>query len=279
MFGHASNLFVLSLATIALSGATATKASIELKFAGVEPGPGSSAVALRYNGNNVSAIVGQMTWDAKNDSGTPALINGADAAPDSIMTFCIELGQYVSGSWNVYEKSAVADAVDPGISGKPGHKLGSARAAALDLLADHFWDNATGSDLVGAVAFQFAVWEIVHEFSNVTVTDMLNPPLAADLNVSQSEGSFFVNADPSSGSIRDAIDLANDWLGQLATLTADDSLSLVALTNPGKQDQIIQYATPPGPPADLPEPFSLAVWASLMGVAALATRRSGYDAC
>jgi len=281
MFGYASNLVVPCLALVALTCTTATRASIELRFIGVDPGAGSSAVPLRFNGSSVTAIVGQMSWDAKNDSGTPALIDGSDSVPDSIMSFCIELGQYVSGSWNIYEKSPVANAVDPGISGKPGHKLGSARATALDLLADHFWDEATGPSLINAVAFQFAVWEIVHEFACLPPNyDLLNPPLSPKLNVSQSRGSFYVNTNPGSGAIRDAIDLANNWLNQLATLTADDNLSLIALTNSGKQDQIIQYKTPVGPPTQaVPEPFSLAVWGVLLGIGVMSNRRTAGVAC
>lgn len=266
-----SRLIAPSLATCLLVSASVASASVELKFLHVGPGSGSGAVPLSYNGSSITANVGQLVWDVRNDSGTPPVSDSVD-----LVTFCIELSQYVSGSWNTYEKIAVKDAVDPTIAGMPvGYKMGVARANALDLLADNFWDDATGTNLLNAVSFQLAVWEIVHEFGNVVVSDALNPPLAPTLNISKNSGTFFVNANPTSGLLFDAINLANDWLSQLATLTHDDNVSLFALTNPTKQDQLVQYATPvqQQQTGDMPEPFSLAVWVGLLGACAAACRR------
>lgn len=268
-----SRLIAPSVVACVLASASIATASVELKFLEVNPGTGSGAIPLKFNGSSVTANVGQLVWDVRNDSGTPPISDSVD-----LVTFCIELSQYVSGSWNTYEKIAVKDAVDPTIAGKPaGYKIGAARAAALDKLADNFWVDATGTNLLNAVSFQLAVWEIVHEFGSVVVTDTLNPPLAPTLNISKNNGTFFVNSSPTSGLVFDAINLANNWLSQLATLTSDDNVSLFALTNATKQDQLVQYATPvvQGPPDDvLPEPLSLVVWVGLLGACGAVSRRS-----
>lgn len=266
-------LFICALASLNLVKDAA--ASIDLRFLGVDPGNGSGAVNLVYGSSptTVRANIGQMVWAASNDIGSPAI----SPSGDDIITFCIELSQYVSGATQIYQKAPLADAPNPGIAGYTGYKIGSSRAMALDLLADNFWAAATGSSLLDAVAFQLAVWEIVHEMPTGALD---NPPLAATLDVSQSAGSFYVDASPSSGLLFDAINQANSWLTLLSTsqLVANDSLSVIALTNPTKQDQIIQFASPPPPPTDpqggLPEPVSLLVWGGLFGICLGMTHRN-----
>ncbi len=238
-----------SIAAASISG------SANLSFLKVGPSNGLPA-HLSFNGtSSVDARVGQLIWDVQNDVGTPLpLINhgDSDALPDNLITFCIELTQYVGVA--PYQKQSV-DAV-----------FGANRADLLDLLADNRWSEATGTDVTKAVAFQLAVWEIVYD--------------ASSLNVSSGTG-FKVN---STNALAGAISLANDWLGLLTTGTMstpkfehDNNLSVFALTNSQKQDQLVQYATPvvQGPPDDvLPEPLSLMVWVGLLGACGAVSRRS-----
>ncbi|TWT33803.1 hypothetical protein KOR34_36370 [Posidoniimonas corsicana] len=255
--------FVLSLAT----GPIAV-ASIEMKFDEVGPNGGVSA-NLAFNGDSVAARIGQMFFHARNQSGAPVLdlIDGpdSDTALNDLVSFCIEPAQYVSGSWKTYSKTPVANAPDPFISGAPGgYHIGQHRASALDLLADNFWGRATGSNVVDAVAFQLSVWEIVHEGLSGSLSD---PPLAGSWSVSDNQGTFFVSNDNPGSSLAGAIQTANDWLAEVSafydndvnttsSLSHNDQLSLVALTNPDWQDQIVQY--------HLPEPVSAVVWGGLM---------------
>lgn len=245
-------LSVLTLATAALAAANPASASINLKFKEVDPGNGSGPVNLVYgaNGSTVRANIGRLVWQTSNDIGSPAISpNGADIA-----TFCIELSQYVSGAFKTYDKTALADAPNPGIAGNTSYSIGPTRGEALDLLADNYWGVATGSSIVDAVAFQLAVWEIVHE-TPTGPTD--NPALAANLDVNV--GQFYVNENNPSTLLADSIAKANTWLSQISSsqLVGNDQTSLIALTHQSKQDQIIQYT--------IPEPLSAMVWVGLLG--------------
>lgn len=279
-----SKLTAVLCCAVALWAAVPAHASIELAFQSVQPDSGLTA-SLRYNGSSVNARIGQMFFSARNQdllSPQIPLIDGpdSDSDQDDLLTFCIELGQYVSSQWNTYSKTPLADAPNPDISGSPGgYVIGDFRAAALDLLADNFWDDATGSNKVLAVAFQLSVWEIVHESVSGSLSD---PPLAGTLNVDgavgdPTRGTFYVSSPPSTGLLRDAINQANSWLAMISagSLQHEDSLSLIALTNPLKQDQIVQYSQPSNQTfPDAPEPMSLLVWGGLFGVCLTANSRS-----
>lgn len=267
------------LAAIAcLLGAAATPAdaSIDLKFDEVDPNSGITA-PLAFNGGSVTARVGQLHWQAANDTGAPPIPMvdspaDSDTDADNVIAFCIELGQHVSTNWKTYDKTSVSDAPDPSISGNPntGYKIGANRAAALDVLADNYWSLAIGNDLINAVAFQLAVWELVHE--DPTGDD---DPVPSSLNVSQNEGTFFVDGLPTTGSDLDqAISQANTWLAGLGSLSSNDSLSLIALTNPYKQDQLVQFVSGGGQGIpEVPEPTALLVWGCLGGCVGLAVSR------
>ncbi|WP_146395678.1 hypothetical protein [Pseudobythopirellula maris] len=238
-----------------------------MKFLQINPAGGLGSVGLSFNGDLVAGTIGQQIWDVRNETGTPELqlidIADGDGQADNLISFCIELSQYVKGSWQDYDKGLLAAAPDPFLAGAPGYVIGADRAAALDLLADNYWAAATGSNLVDAIAFQLAIWEIVHEDPSGP-TD--NPPLAATLDVSDNQGTFFVTNDSPSGDLATAIGVANSWLGSLPSLTGNDSLSLMALMHPTQQDQIVQLQANP-------EPATMMVWGVLVAGVLVRTNR------
>ncbi|RIK72721.1 MAG: hypothetical protein DCC67_18870 [Planctomycetota bacterium] len=267
-------MLVLGLVSVAAPA----RASIELQYIGIMTGSGLTT-PMKFNGAHVTASAGQLHWEARNDAGVPSLATSlldsprdADSASDNLITFCIELSQVVSSQWRTYDKTALHDAPKPSISGNPltGLAIGAARAAALDRLADNFWNAATGTSLVDSVAFQLAVWEIVHESPSLASGN----PLPATLSVSYNAGSHFVNKSTATGTLLSAITQANNWLSQLASNTLPDvdphnEYTLLALTNNHKQDQLVRIYTPRPPQGNLPvpEPAAMAVWLLLGGAA------------
>lgn len=256
---------------------TATQASIELSFQSVQK---STTATLEYHGKTIRSRVGQMIFQAQNETGTPDLIPSEE--PASLQAFCIELGQSVSSRPKTYQKANVADAPDPYISGEPKtYKIGAERAAALDLLADNFWDDATDAEAESeeAVAFQLSVWEIVHEDLPALLPSGLAGPLDLADVLDVTVGSFKVGSG-GSDVLADAKDLANSWLQEVSdwfdadgpsasnTLVSNSNLALIALTSNSNQDQITQYHNP--------EPVSLIVWGGLLsvGLSVSARRRS-----
>lgn len=234
-----------------------------------------------------------MLWDTQGDDSDSApltLFNsgkptGGDGI-DDLIAFCIEVGQSVSTSFSSYVKREVAVAPNPYVSGAAaGVSIGVERAGLLDLLADNYWGNATGNgnilfpncytQAVNAAAFQLAVWEIVHESPSVDVTlETANPLYGQELNVSKDNGTFFVaNSNPSlCSSVGMTIQLANNWLASLDTLVQNHGLSLFALTNVQKQDQIYQYEEfGLDTVRAAPEPCSFLIWTTIT-VAAIGRR-------
>lgn len=257
------------LALIAAGGfvyASPAQAGVEMKFLELEPGVGVGGIKLKNADMSQTTSAGQLLWDVHNETGTPALPvfdspRDADTAADNLLTFCIELGQVVSTNWHAYAKTDLTLAPDPHISSLPlGAKVGGQRAGLLDLLADHFWDDAGLSD-VNAAAFQLATWEIVHESTSASPGN----PAPSSLGLGIGQGTFYVNMASPTGNILSALNLANLWLGMLSSLTPNDHLSLIALTHPRKQDQIVQIASP--------EPGALCVWLGVLGAASMTRRR------
>jgi hypothetical protein len=107
-------------------------------------------------------------------------------------------------------------------------------------LIGQLWYNnfaEIGSDDFAAAAFQVAIWEIINEKS--TIGDNL------DLNV---KSGYFQARDAKSNNKFE--NLANQWLGELdLSLKAPVAPGLIALTNDGYQDYIVQVHAVPGPSA------------------------------
>lgn len=265
-----------------------------MEFEGLDPGAGLGGVPLRFNGQGITANVGQMVWQVNGVNPTPP-----DVAPSFIpaigsdfVTFCIELSQYVSSADMTYTLTDLATAPNPDIAGSVnGYHIGAERAAALYRLANLHWIEATGTDLVASVAFQFAVWEIVHEFGTMDAYTDVNankttPALAADLDVEFGEGTFYINVASPTGTLLGAINKANQWLTGISNWASDpDNLtgippSVWALTNSQQQDQLIWDPTAPRDEDDepvAPEPVSLAVWGGLAALCWVCARRRQGD--
>ena len=271
------------LIAFAACAAQQATASVQIKFLELDPDSGLSGFKLYNNGSSQTVSAGALLWDTQGDDGNPPALPLFDSGRpyggdgfDDLYTFCIELGQFAYKSFRTYEKTPVENAPDPYVSSTPtGASIGSQRADLLDLLADNYWTLAFTSD-VYAAAFQLAVWEIVHESTTLAPGNPLSQPLELS-KTSSDRGTFYVNNSWLSGDREDAVDLANEWLHNINnnSIVHDDNLSLYALSNHYKQDQIYQYI--PNMPDDegtVPEPGSLLVWAGmcLMGLGLITQR-------
>ncbi|MCA9238320.1 MAG: hypothetical protein KDA44_22765 [Planctomycetales bacterium] len=255
--------------------ATSASASVQMQFLNVSPGVGgfkmynykesTASVALLHN--NVSA--GAMNWQTGGDDATlPVLpLDGSN----KLVTFCIEIGQYVTSAAKMYDKTALTSAPDPYVTGYGNSltKISSERAGLLGNLADKYWNSALDTGVENA-AFQLAVWEIVHESAAMALSSIGG---IGGLNVGA--GSFYVVGDRTVET--DAITLANSWLAGLQNVDLDPTKSLYALTNKCYQDQIFYGSTPTpdpeGDPGTVPEPATVISWLGLMTTVGLIARR------
>lgn len=210
---------------------------IKANFDDVSPGLN---VNYKLGASTGSTKAGVMNWDVVAYDGSKG---GAADAPfyatypigSSFTSFCVELSQYTA-SPVYFERVDVASVPRPGSgSGNPSTGMGDPKADALiNLFAKYYDPTAFALDSKNAVAFQIAIWEIVHESLGAWDT---------------TAGNFYITN--TTGAVDLARDRANLWLQDIASNTyAWSSNSYLAgkelygLTSATHQDQITLVATP-----------------------------------
>lgn len=236
----------VALAIIALTAAAQSASAISVFLTDVSPRasmtvtfPGMSAETTNY--------VGRINWSFNpsnpENAGLAAIIPGS-----TISTFCIEGTQNVfinqtANFANLYSDISLAPKDNIGSA----YIMGSAKAAALNLFWDAYYDQAGLSNINGA-AFQLGIWEILYDGA---------PNLTNGL---------FKATPTASGESEQAYLKAQNWLSNYGSVIATTHYQLYALSDPSLQDQLFGVAVPSG--GGSPTPLPAGAWAgmTLMGL-------------
>jgi hypothetical protein len=142
---------------------------------------------------------------------------------ETFYTFCIEVVEHVRTNTNY-----TYDLVDPALAPERNRDLPAMGSAAADLLAQWYgtyYQGVMDSNNTDQVqAFQIGVWEIVYE------------TIAGGSTLDNKNGAFKASANG-------ATNLAQSWLTSSTWQTDGETLALIAMTNNGRQDQLV-VATP-----------------------------------
>lgn len=206
---------VASLAVVSAAAADFT----DVSFTGVGASQYVDLVSPGLNGN---VEVGQLLVNLSNSTGGSGYLDGNHIA------FCADVYHMVSGAAQTYEIVPLTGIPDTS-------PMGAAEAQALADIYSFAAGAQYGMDADYAVAFQLAIWEIIHDLDNLDI----------------SSGNF-----QASGLTAGASAALSSLLGAVGT---NGSAQLIALTSGQYQDLIIE----------VPAPGALA----LLGLAGLTGRR------
>jgi hypothetical protein len=165
---------------------------------------------------------GVVNW-----TGSPT---NAPALRGAFTTFCLELTQDISpGATYVYNLVAMDNAPKPGsaATGGPGG-MGATKASEIRQLWTGF-HSSIGSDGTKAAAFQLAIWKIECDWGT--------GPAATDLTT----GNFRASGNNS------ATSQASTWLTNLTQNQYAPDPSLMAMSSPSYQDQLVAVPMPAPP--------------------------------
>ena len=185
-------------------------------------------LTITFDGNagthanwDTNTPVGQINW-------IDATSTVSSAIPASFASYCIEGTQNVT----IDKTNSWANVLSVAASPEPGAGMGAAKATDIE----NFWAEYSGKvdDAKTAAAFQLGVWKIVSDASTTTA-GTINSTLT-----SFSKGDFRVTNSELSNS---AVTLASSWLSGL-TISAVNDPTLLVLSDPIYQDQLISIHTP-----------------------------------
>ncbi len=184
---------------------------VELKYKDCVPTQTGNIVADGIlNGPARAGQINLTLNTSTNYSGAEASTLIKQAVGGVISTFCVDLTQDVSSSFQRYNITSLENAP----VNKTGSPMGLAKANDLrKLFAAHWTAKMTDNQ---AAAFQSDIWEIINETSS---------------NYSLETGSFKISEKSGSGWVA----LGDAWLAELPNLTAMRT-DVVALTNDTYQD-------------------------------------------
>lgn len=211
---------VAVVAGLALCG-VAQANTVNLAYVGKGAG---RDVRVQVGSDTFNVFAGQLRHNASSGTGSLSWLAG------QVTTFCADLTQQVTSSGATYSATAIQNL--PVSSGWPS--MGPQRAQAVFELYTAAADRQFGTNADWAAAFQIALWEIVYDY---------NPSSPSSFNLGA--GNVRVT-NTSGGALGTGImSKVTELVGLLGSgLT---SVGLVGLSNPHKQDQIVQVI--PLPPA------------------------------
>lgn len=166
---------------------------------------------------------------------------GLVKADNNARLYCIELAQYISTTDGplVYKIKDPAEAPDPTATQYPLNPMGAEKAAILALLyAQNPVVALGGGTTTEQIAFQLAVWEVVHETVKAGTVFALT-----DFALTGTSAGFFYSATPEGT-------LATSMLSSV-DMNGGPPMTFLALTNDTKQDFIYMRVPTPSALASL----------------------------
>jgi hypothetical protein len=231
-------VFVLS--TVLAVPALADLGTVSVKETGIGPNLIMTIHRAGATADNKQVYVGLQNLNLKeyNSEPVPKVIVDSGLKGD-FQTFCIDIWDWSSSSYNPYDVVALDKAPDP--LAAPIGGMGGVKAGRLAELLNRYWPETGALTNIQAAALQAAIWEIVNE----------DPGEFSAYNVNT--GTFSLSGGTLATDDRvKARDQANSWL---QSLTGDIGQgSYLALTSPSHllpggtqiQDYVIRVVPVPG---------------------------------
>ena len=219
--------------------------------------PNSSALAnvRLYEG-------GAFDFKVNNPSSTEFLGSGGVASSTGILSFCIEMTEYIQYGPTNLTMIPLADGPAQ-VSGPNVNGMGATSAMLIEELWGKYINTVldppaglTTSQAAGA--FQLAVWKLEYDGSD---------PYATPGSVNFGKG--YVEATAHNAGDAAILSTASNWINSLSlTPASGDTAQLVAISGPNYQDQVCQIVTP--------EPSSNLIWlvVAALGVYPIMRRRN-----
>jgi len=253
--------FAVGVAVLLLVATSATATTVTAHFSDVTPFKWVTVTGGGVTHDTTKA--GLFNFDSAkwregvldiHGNATGTVITTDDTHPQTFVTFCIDLKQYVYYNWtNSWD---VLPAGQGPVPGPNGHTMASWQVDELShLYGGYYASILTGGLSVGgsgdanteAAAFQAAVWEIVWE-SYADVGGL--PPASDPRTLSLTADNLHLGAGDAT--------VANRANAMLTNLQSEPLLTIQALVDPSHQDQVVYVPAGGVPPVHAPEPLTMA---------------------
>jgi len=229
---------MLYTCALAVSGALASAVSAApLSMSGTFDGFKYGSISMNVRAQGIGG-----DWHRENLA--TGMLKWSQGNGGNFNSFCTELTQTINqGEFVTYDTTQLNVAPKPADSRFPhlDGGMGLFRAGLIQDLANKHYASIT--DNVTAAAFQISVWALVYETDgSQIVSDGDGSPNNAYHGIDVLSGSFTLAELGVPGSLRSQVaNLANTWLAGLNSVTLS---SLLALSNPDRQDQVIVIPLP-----------------------------------
>lgn len=213
------------LSFVFISQAQAAYVTLDATYQGLVGGYKNLSASV--NGKSKTVSVGMMNFKVNQATALPF------ALPGMFDAFCVEFEQQVKTGKMTYSVVPIEE------------KFSAPKASAITALYSKF--HAATNDLIGKMAFQFALWELVYDYTADNWSKL-----------------SFGNGGFKTGSKDPAVLMASSWLGQLKGYVSLEKMYV--LTSPTSQDQLIfaSVAPPKDVVEDVPVSATMVVGAFLL---------------
>lgn len=277
-------LGTVALAAVALTAAAAQAGvvgSVNMSYLGDRGNTGGVSVTLSPGGTLGTINLNQggpFLWQLNSISLTNPSQDSqfaANVGTNQLVTFCIQLNSYISGTADYSIIKPISEAPDLGYQqGAPYNSLTAADvqmgAVAADLIA-LMWQNHGAAAMIGgfsgadgdaAAAFQLAIWKIEYDAKTYADNSALHNLEDFNSGTLRATGSS-TTIDAAEALIKEAV-TQHLAVNSATTYTRATMYALSARSSEGYvyQDQLVGYLNVPTTPfaATAPEPGSLLIW-------------------
>ncbi len=210
---------IVALMSAAVAGIAAAD-TIQMRYTG---GGKGSVVRIYHPTATMNVFAGQMNQSLINPVGPQA-----QAIAGNHVTFCGDVAQYVTREYQDFTLTDIANIPN-------NTPVGADRAAAIRDIFNYAGINILTAEATNnaATAFQLAIWEVMHDYN----------PLSGLSSISLASGNFRSTKTDGSALGSGIMAQFNAFIGSIGAESAN-RMSLVGLTHPGSQDQILAMAIP-----------------------------------